>query len=153
MPTVTVTSIFNASADRVWDEVRSTRLLQYIVRGRVVFDPIDPPQFPVEWSEGDYKVAMRGFGFVPLGSQIIGIEFPQQDGDTRILQDNGGGPLFRAWDHWIFVEPLDDGRTKYTDRVEFDAGILNGVVKLVVRDFFGHRQRRWKKLIANDFRY
>ncbi|MEO1168376.1 MAG: hypothetical protein AAFW97_06670 [Pseudomonadota bacterium] len=153
MPTVTVTSVFNAPADRIWDEVRTSRLLEYVTRGRIAFDPIEPPQFPERWAEGEYRVAMRGFGFVPLGPQTIGIEFPPPEGETRILRDNGGGRLFRTWDHWIYIEPLDEGRTKYTDRIEFDAGMLNPFAKPIVRDFYRHRQSRWKKLIANDFRY
>lgn len=153
MPTIKISSIFDAPADRVWEEANMTRLLNYVTRGRIAFDPIDPPQFPERWAEGEYKVAMRGFGTMPLGSQTIGIEFPPPQGDTRILRDNGHGRFFRKWDHRIFVEPMADGRTRYTDELDFDAGVLNAIAKPIVREFYQHRQARWKKLIANDFRY
>lgn len=153
MPTIEIASIFAAPADRIWDEVQTPRLLNYVTRGRIAFDPIDPPRFPERWAEGEYRVAMRGFGFVPLGKQTIGIELPPPRSDTRIVRDNGRGQLFRTWDHWIFIEPLDAQRTRYTDRVTFDAGFLNLLAKPFVRDFYRHRQARWKRLIADDFRY
>ncbi|XUU61442.1 hypothetical protein ACRAQ6_03995 [Erythrobacter sp. HA6-11] len=107
-------------------------------------------KFPARWSEGQHPAGMLAFGFLPMGEQTIGIEFPPAQGDRRILRDNGHGALIKRWDHWIFVEPEGEG-TRYTDRVDIDAGLLTPFIALFARMFYGHRQKRWRNLVETDF--
>jgi len=93
---------------------------------------------------------MLAFGLFPIGEQTIGIEYPLEDGRRRILRDNGHGALIKQWDHWIFVEPDGEG-TRYTDRVDVDAGLLTPFVSAFARIFYRHRQRRWRRLVQTDF--
>lgn len=150
MPTIELATRLHAPADRVWQELQKPRLLEYVAAGRLRFVPIDPPEFPERWREGDYRVALRGFGWLPLGEQTVSVRIRHSE---RELHDRGTSPLFRAWDHRITVEPLRHGETRYTDRVEFDAGWLNVILPPMVQDFFRHRQRRWRRLVANHFDY
>ena len=46
---------------------------------------------------------MFAFHFLPIGKQIIGIEFPQKS-DHWVLRDNGSGSIAKTWDHLIFLE-------------------------------------------------
>ena len=90
---------------------------------------------------------MTLFGVVPIGMQTIGIEYPKGD-DGYVLRDNGRGTMISVWDHWIFVEPDEHGGTRYTDRVDVEAGVLTPFVSTFARAFYGHRQRRWQELAA-----
>lgn len=112
-----------------------------------------PPAFPERWEEREYRVRVRQFGFLPVGWQVIGIERPESGGAARTLRDNGRGTLARRWDHHITVELTSDGQTLYTDRVEIEAGLLTLAVWSFARAFYAHRQRRWRRLVANGFRY
>ena len=64
---------------------------------------------------------MFAFHFLPIGKQIVGIEFPQKS-DHWVLRDNGSGSIAKTWDHLIFR--IGGGRTRYTDEVSIDAGLF-----------------------------
>jgi hypothetical protein len=69
------------------------------------------------------------------------------------VRDNGHGDLPRKWDHRITLVPQPGGGTLYTDRVEVGAGVLTPFVWLFAGMFYRHRQRRWRRLVENDFDY
>jgi hypothetical protein len=150
------TTIFPASPGRVWELLQRPETLLTISKPLMFFKPLDPPRLPEEWEEGEYKVRMWLFGFVPFGWQVMGVEFPDADEESgvRKLRDNGYGGLIRKWDHIIEIEPVssaenpDEKWTKYTDRVTIDAGILTPNVWLFAKLFYAHRQRRWKQLLS-----
>ena len=93
-----MTTRLPAPADRVWAELQKPRLLQYVAAGRLRFVPVEPPAFPERWREGDYRVALRGPGRLPLGEQVISIRIRESE---RELHDHGSSPLFRRWEHRI----------------------------------------------------
>ena len=121
----------------------------YITSPIIRFVPVEG-SFPARWEGRDYQAQIYAFGILPLGQQTIGIEYPPAEGDCRMLRDNGRGQLIKRWDHWLLVEP-ENGGTHYTDRVDIEAGILTPFIALYARMFFAHRQRRWRKLIKNNF--
>lgn len=136
----------------VREHVMRAELLQYVARPMLHFRPIEPKTFPDVWTEGSYRASLWFLGVLPVGWQAIKIEPQPIRGETWSIRDNGHGMMIRTWDHMIEIEPDGDG-TRYTDRVEVDAGILTPFVALFARIFYAHRQRRWHKLIANDFDY
>ena len=89
-------------------------LLNYVVAGLMKFHPIEPNFFPSKWVEGKFSVKMFAFHFLPIGKQIVGIEFPQKS-DHWVLRDNGSGSIAKTWDHLIFLES-EGGGTRYTER-------------------------------------
>jgi hypothetical protein len=145
-----MTTRLAAPADRVWAELQKPLLLQHVAAGRLRFVPVEPPAFPERWREGDYRVALRGLGWLPLGEQVISIRIREGE---RELQDQGSSPLLRRWDHRISVEPDGAAASRYTDRIEFDAGLLNPLLLPLLKSFFRHRQRRWRRLVDNGFDY
>ncbi len=145
-----MTTRLAAPADRVWAELQKPRLLQYVAAGRLRFVPVEPPAFPERWRDGEYRVALRGLGWLPLGEQVISIRISASE---RKLHDHGSSPFFRRWDHRISVEPGGPAASRYTDRIEFDAGLLNALLLPLVKSFFRHRQRRWRRLVDNGFDY
>ncbi len=150
--TVELTTLLDAPAERVWAEVNRPALLQHVARPLVAFRPLDPPRFPERWDERPYRVGVRLFGVLPLGWQVVGIRRPPDTGLARHLRDDGHSALVRRWDHLITVEPAGPGRTRYTDRVEVEAGVLTPVVWAFAALFYRHRQRRWRDLAARGFR-
>lgn len=85
-------------------------------------------------------------GLAPIGLQWIVISYP--DGPDRCFQmrDNGRGDLAHRWDHLIMITPDGDTRCLYVDSVEIEAGVLTPFVWAFARVFYGHRQRRWRRL-------
>ena len=95
---------------------------------------------------------MRLFGIVPIGRQIVGIEFPDARDGVKRLRDNGRSAIIRRWDHMIEIAPEQAG-TRYVDRLEVDAGGLTAPIAFFARLFYAHRQKRWRRLARNGFDY
>jgi hypothetical protein len=168
--TVEISTTLPASPDRIWEMVNRPVLLHYVAWPLLTFEPIDPSTFPDRWEEREYRVQMKAFGMVPLGWQVIGIErsvgrdATADGGTVRRLRDNGRGRILRRWDHVITIEPAgsteesrDSGqgpvqKTRYTDHVEIEAGVLTPVVGVLARGFYTHRQRRWHRLLEEEDR-
>ena len=126
-------------------------LLRYVAAPLVRFVPRQPPQLPEVWSEGTYRVSMYLFGFIPFGKQAVVISFPECR-EAFCVRDKGYGSHIRKWDHFITIDRAGDG-TLYRDRVTIEAGIVTPFVWGFAQLFYRHRQRRWRKLVANSFNY
>jgi hypothetical protein len=152
-----ITTLLDARPERVWEELQRPELLEYVAAPLVAFDPIEPKPFPERWGEDEYRVAMKLFGVVPLGEQSIRtstVRAEDTDGGRFYqLRDDGTGRLAPRWDHLISVRETPDGKTVYTDEIDLNAGMLTPFVWLFAVVFYWHRQRRWRKLVADDFRY
>ncbi len=152
---VEITTALAAPPERIWQELRRTELLEHVAAPILRFEPIQPETLPETWEEGRYLVALRFLGVLPMGRQWIVTSFHPDD--TRAghfaLRDNGSGQLVSRWDHWIFLEPDGAGGTRYTDRVEVEAGLLTPFIWLFAQMFYRHRQSRWRALVARDFQY
>jgi hypothetical protein len=148
MAVVTRSTILPASPDAVWAALQRPAVLLRVARPLVHIEPIDPPAFPATWDEGAYRVRMWLFGVVPLGGQVLRVERLPPVGAKRRLRDDGHGLLAQRWDHLITIEPTGTGQTRYTDRVDIEAGVLTPLVWTFAHVFYAHRQRRWHALIA-----
>jgi hypothetical protein len=153
---LTVRTILDAPASRIWQEVHKPGLLLHITAPLVIFRSIDPPTMPKEWRDGRYHVAMRFFGFLPIGKQWIVTSTPNPEDHAKgvyRIRDNGEGQLAKTWDHLITIAARPDGRADYVDEVEVKAGVLTLGVWLFANLFYRHRQARWRALVKRDFRY
>jgi hypothetical protein len=70
-----------------------------------------------------------------------------------LLRDRGSGDLASIWDHLVTIRAENPTRTRYTDELRVEAGKLTLLVWLWAQLFFRHRQRRWRALVAEGFRY
>jgi hypothetical protein len=68
------------------------------------------------------------------------------DEDAMEIDTNESGGFIRAWSHSMKVEPIDDARCRYSDRIELDAGPLTPLVWLFASLFYRYRQSRWRRL-------
>jgi hypothetical protein len=150
---VKLSTILDVSADRAWAEVQTSRLLDYVAWPLQAFEPLDPPALPDVWEEGRYRVRLRMFGLIPIGSQWIVISVPSRGPERYQVRDNGHGSIVSRWDHLITIEPISASRCRYTDEVEVEAGLLTPFVWAFARVFYSHRQRRWRRLVATSFDY
>lgn len=151
--TVERSTRIDAPVETVIRHVMTPRLLDHIAAPLIRFKYPAGFDRDAEWSEGEHRAHIRLFGVLPIGWQVIGIEFPASpDAGTTLLRDNGYSPLIKRWDHWIIVRPHPDLEgTVYTDRVHIEAGLLTPVVAAYARYFYEHRQKRWRELAAKDF--
>lgn len=146
MRKITRTTILPAPAEKVWALVQRPETLLYVARPLLSFTPLHGP-FPETWEEGDYEVAMRVLGVLPIGRQhVVIVHEPSGDGVWRI-RDAGHGGLAKVWDHLITVE-AQGAQTRYTDEVTIEAGWLTAPVAAFASVFYAHRQRRWRRLLA-----
>ncbi|WP_147107639.1 hypothetical protein [Tateyamaria sp. syn59] len=152
MRNIELSTFLDAPPDQVWGALRTARLLHFVAHPILRFDPVDPPQLPERWAEGDYTVKMTWHGIIPLGRQVIRISHPEAADGVRQIRDNGSSALIRRWDHLVTVVPEGAG-TLYTDKVAIEAGALTWFVAQFARSFYAHRQKRWQHLVANGFDY
>lgn len=154
---VEITTTLDITPQRAWQEVQTTRLLNYIVSPLVTFEPVEPRVFPAVWQERKYLVSMKLFGWIPFGKHYINISTPVRSEapglQTYQIRDEGFGDVIKKWDHLITIREMTDGRTQYTDRVEVQAGVLTPFVWVFAIIFYRYRQRNWRKLVHTDFAY
>jgi hypothetical protein len=153
---LTVRTVFEAPAQLIWDEARRPRLLTYVAAPMQVFEPLVPATLPELWAEGRYLVRLWLLGVLPLGKQWIVVSYPDAELHARgeyTLRDRGYGDLITIWDHLITITARPDGRTDYCDEVEIRAGLMTPFIWCFAWTFYRHRQRRWRRLVANGFEY
>jgi len=119
----------DADVDTAWDAIRDPRAMAAAAAPLLTIASASPSGFPDRWRDGDHPVSVRAFGVFPLGTQVIGVRIPTRADGVRMLRDVGpttGGLLavVRRWEHTLAVSPLPGGRTRYRDRLRFDAGPL-----------------------------
>jgi hypothetical protein len=148
---IDVRSVFDWPPERVWDEVQTSALLTKVVRPLLQIKPAGRSSLPERWQEGQ-SVSCRIylFGFLPLGKHTI--RFDRIDPQSRQIQTKESGRLIRRFRHRIGVAPTDGNRALYSDEIEIDCGLLTHLAGALVRVFFRHRHRRWKKLIGQTRR-
>jgi hypothetical protein len=142
---VYVESVLHCPVEKVWEELQRPALLLEIIRPLFWFVPADGSQFPERWREGA-TLRCKGylFGVVPLGTHTI--FFERIDSAAREIQSRESDPLVRRWDHLIRAQPTADGRTRYSDEVLIDAGLLTCFVWAFAQWFYRHRQRGWRRV-------
>lgn len=148
-----LTTLLDCSKERFWQEVQTPRLMEYVAAPLVTFDPLQPDRLPQVWKAGCYQVAMKLFRWLSLGRQWVVISIPQAGDHLYQLRDNGYGDRITRWDHWITIQEATDGKARYTDQVDIEAGLVTPLVWLFSQVFFRHRQRRLRKLVKDNFQY
>lgn len=102
--------------------------------------------YPLEWTPGrDLHGRLFLFGFVPLGTHVIGIE--GVDEAQRQILTRESGAVARCWRHRIVVRSVGPGKTAYSDTIDIQAGLLTPILWLFAHLFYRHRHCRWKRLL------
>jgi hypothetical protein len=132
-----------ASADVVWAAVKTPTAFRRVTRGLLVMPAIR--RRSDTWREGETVVGwVLLFGLIPFSRHHLHIH--RIDDSLRTLSSRERGGLLKRWNHDIIVTPLGEGRSKYRDRIDIDAGIFTQFVMLYAKWFYAMRQRRWRVL-------
>lgn len=148
---VKVSTFLAAAPEEVEQHLVTPRLLRYVASPLLKFIPCDSRKMPERWEEGTYWFSLRFLGLIPVGKQAVVISYPDTLGGF-VMRDNGFSKIVKTWDHTITLDASGAG-TFYQDHVIIEAGVFTGFVWAFAQLFYRHRQRRWRKLVANGFNY
>lgn len=140
-----ISTYLDCSPERAWQELKKPSLLSYVAHPLIRFEPVEPSPLPKAWpGDGVIRLKVYLFGVIPFGGiRTLSLHL---DDETKQLQSYEHDKLIRCWDHLIKVERDSNGRTRYTDRLELEAGLLTLPVWLFACIFYHYRQWRWRGL-------
>ena len=154
MALIEISTLLQAPLEQVAQQTARPALLAYVAAPLLKFHPVQPAQWPEQWADGgQYRIHIWQFGFIPLGWQIIRTQIVSAQAERYIFRDHGYGMLAKTWDHTITLIKVSETTTQYSDRIEIKAGWLTPIVVGFAAIFYRWRQRRWHRLIANQFNY
>ncbi len=143
MQTVDVSTELPAPAATVWRAATTPAAFVHVAGGMLRFPAAE--RAGARWQPGDRLEGWTFlFGVVPFSRhrlEVVGL-----DPAAMTLESDEGGGIVRSWRHLIVVESLGEGRCRYRDRIEIDAGPLTPAVAAFAHVFYRHRQRRWRSL-------
>jgi hypothetical protein len=145
----------DCAPERAWIRTLDTQLLNRLTAPLLVFEPIDPRSFPAVWADGGrYLVRLWALGIVPLGTHRIETSITELDSTpgegTYCLRDDGSGDLASRWDHRMIVEEMSENRTRYTDVVRLEAGLLTPLLWFGAHVLYRYRQHRLRGILVTD---
>ncbi len=151
-----LTVLLPCPPERLVAELAQSRWLDRLDGPVLRFTPVEPAAFPERWRVGDYRVALRLAGRLPLGEHVLGVRHVLgpgdvlEEGETEIWHDAGHSALVRTWDHRVVVEGVH-GMTRCTDVVEIRAGLLTLPAWLFAQVLYRVRGQRLCRLAAGGF--
>ena len=136
------TSLFPASKETVFRKLQQLETLQMIAKPYATFEPIG--ETVSAWAVGSTSAyRFQLFGVIPYGTHTIHILRFDPDGISS-QERNEHVPV---WNHDITLKAVDAKHTRYTDRVEIQAGWKTVFIWLWANAFYTHRHRKWIKLL------
>jgi ligand-binding SRPBCC domain-containing protein len=140
---VEVATELAAPPERVWETLKKVDTLRYITRGLLGFRPLGPVSDDL--GPGDViRVRLLFFHVIPAWTHEIRISEIDEEG-RRIETTEHGGAV-KTWNHRLTVESAGAGRSRYTDRIEIEAGAMTRLVWTYANLFYRYRQWRWRRL-------
>jgi hypothetical protein len=143
MQTIEVTTELEADADLVWAAMQHPTTFLYVCRGLFGVPALAGRSVPFRQGESGTGWIFA-FHVLPLHRHTI--ELAEVDESTRTLRSHEHGGVVRAWNHTLHVEPVGERRSRYSDTVDIDAGLLTAVVARVAVSICRYRQARWRRL-------
>lgn len=142
----TIETTLNCPADTAWDLLKKKNTFLYITRGFLGFS--GAKNWPATFQPGlVIRTRLYFFHFLPGWRHVLRI-IRIDDRKQELYSNECGGPV-NTWNHLIRIEPDTDGRCRYLDQVEINAGILTAFIWGYAHVFYRYRQFRWKRLICS----
>ncbi len=143
----TITTTIKTSEYRMWEELQRVSSLLHVAWPLLVFKPTKNSTFPEKWVTGvEYTFSLFFFGIFPLGNHVI--KLVEINEETHTIVSNEHGNVARLWAHTIHFQQQNRDSIKYTDEIQFDAGLLTLPVWFFCHIFYRYRHYRWKKFFA-----
>ncbi len=145
--------ILDCDPDAAWRAIRSPTVFREVSSPLMKIESLAADGFPTVWEPGQHPVSMRVGGVIPMGKQIIRLDFETaQHGSVRIVHDSGQGvtgavSAITLWDHRMAIapDPAGSGKTLYRDQLIVRAGVITPVAWYSLWAFWqwrGHRLRQ-----------
>lgn len=144
MKTIHVHTELPTTADAVWQAMQHPVSLLYVTRGLIGLPALAGRTAPIRAGEAGTSWVLL-LHVIPLSRHTIHVT--EVDHDTRTLRSREHGGPIRTWNHTLHVAPAGDGRCRYSDTVDIDAGPLTGLVARLAVGLYRYRQRRWHRLV------
>ena len=132
-------------ADSAWALVKRADTFLFVTR------PLLGVQgdLPETLEEGEsIELRLKLLNTIPTNRHTI--RLIEMSDATRTARTREHGGVLKTWNHTIHVEPLTETTCRYYDSIDLDAGALTPIAVTIANAFFGHRQRRWHKLVAQQ---
>lgn len=140
-----VSSHIAIDAEKAWELVQTSALLEFVTKGKVKFKPIEGT-FPKIWTQGSFvQTKMLLYGWLPFGG-VHKLYIENIDKKNKILSSRESDTICKVWNHTIFIEKTDSKSIYYTDEIVVYAGIFSRIVVWWAKQFYTYRQGRWKKI-------
>lgn len=113
----------DCEAETAWIKLHEPETFAAVFAPLIRVRPLEPGGFPATWERGEYRIQLRLLGVIPMGTQLVKLDFRENtETGINVLRDTGGalgGPLalLRGWDHRMAVSAMKDGRTLYRDQL------------------------------------
>lgn len=141
---VNKSSIFPTDIDNVWKRLQKLKYLRYVAYPYATFHPAEGKKQLI-WKEGrTFPLEFRLYGVIPFGIHTVHIV--TIDEKSHMIYSNESNPHVPVWNHRITLTSVGQNHTKYTDKVEIDAGWKTPFIFLWANAFYAHRQKKWIKL-------
>ncbi|MFB2554653.1 hypothetical protein [Herbiconiux liangxiaofengii] len=146
--------VLDCDPDAAWRAIRSPAVFREVSSPLMQVESLAADGFPTVWETGQHPVTMRAGGIIPMGKQIIRLNFEtRQHGDVRIVHDSGQGvtgavSTITLWDHQMAIspDPAGTGKTLYRDQLTIGAGLLTPFAWYSLWAFWQVRGRKLQKL-------
>ena len=134
---VKVSTVLPASKDEIFELLLQTKTLEFVAHGKVEFDTLPPI-----WEVGKPVLTrVRQIGHTEWDEHTV--IFKTIDKSHGLLETEEYGDKFKWWNHTMTVKDVGNNRCRYTDVVEFSAGLLTPIAWFLVNDYYQHRHDRW----------
>jgi hypothetical protein len=127
----------------VWETLKQVDTLRYVTRGLLGFRPLGPVQETLRGGE-TVRVRLLFFHVIPAWAHEIHVVSVDEQARRIETREHGGG--VKTWNHTLTVEAAGAGQSRYTDRIEIDAGATTRLVWAYANLFYRYRQWRWRRL-------
>lgn len=144
-----ISTVFDTTPDRLWDEVTKPDSLRFVSAPILSFQPLKPGELDAPWVIGKtYQLKLTFLNFIPLGRHDI--EIVKIDRESNTIVSNEGSALAPVWNHIIHFRQVGEGKIRYTDEIEIQAGWRTPFIWAFAHLFYRHRQRRWRTLLEGE---
>jgi len=136
MRTITIVSEYDAPPEQAWPVVISFDALQDVMKSSISYMGL-PSGEPHQGQSVEVRLSM--WGWLPMGTWSMRI-VERDDAAFRMRSAEGGGAV-TTWDHTIQLEALPGARTRHTDTIDIEAGLMTPLYVLYGTRMYTARQR------------
>lgn len=137
------TTLLPLPVDAVWKQLLLGETFLYVARGILGVANAEAIRGPFHVGRTG-ALRLRAFHLVPVGKHEITVV--SIDPVQHVIQTRERSWLLPVWNHTLTVAADGEETSRYTDRIEFDAGWLTPLAVPLVMAFFAYRQARWRRL-------